>query len=46
MNLDKLRVFLLNRKLFGGRRWYQYFDFGGGIDNHDEYPISVAVREQ
>ena len=30
----KLKIHLLNSKLFGGRRWYQYFDFGGGYDNH------------
>jgi hypothetical protein len=29
----KLKIQLLNSKLFGGRRWYQYFDFGYGYEN-------------
>lgn len=31
--MDRLRIFLLNKKIFGGRRWYQYFDFGHGLNN-------------
>lgn len=33
LNLDKCKISLLNKKVFGGRRWYQYFNFGDGVDN-------------
>ena len=31
--IKKFKIFLLNYKIFGGRRWYQYFNFGNGISN-------------
>ena len=27
------KIKILNYKIFGGRRWYQYFDFGDGLNN-------------
>lgn len=28
-----IKIKILNYKVFGGRRWYQYFDFGEGVNN-------------
>lgn len=32
-HLLQLQIWALSKRFLGGRAWYQYFDFGGGIDN-------------
>jgi len=44
--IEKFKIFLLNYKIFGGRRWYQYFDFGNGISNRKYIDERAVYRTE
>lgn len=42
----KAQLWLLSKRFFGGRKWYQFFDFGNGVDNSKYAGVQARERTQ